>query len=257
MDNAKIYNKFNWEQLTIKDLKEKISKIIEFIPEDVVTILDVGCGNGVITNELGKKFNVTGVDRSDNALKYVQTKKIKSVSDNIPMNDGTFDMVFSSELLEHLEEFTFKKTIEEFKRLSRKYIFITVPNNENPDKIAIKCPQCSYTYNRPNHLKSFDLSDFKVLFPDYIIINSIEYGMKVRYYNRSILKVKKKLSPSSSWVPYYWIPEDNRNTICPKCENEFEYQYKFNPIATIMDVLNASISPKKPYWLFVLLEKNN
>ena len=257
MDNSKIYDKFDWNQLTINDLKEKIIKVFEFIPEDVQTILDVGCGNGVITNELGKKFNVTGVDRSKNALNYVTTKKINSSSDNIPVQDESFDMVFSSELLEHLEKSVFDNTISEFKRISRKYIFITVPNNENPDKIAIQCPSCGYLYNRPNHLRSFKLSDFNIIFPDYKILKSLEYGMKVRYYNKIILGLKKKLTPSNAWVPYYWIPKNNRNTICPKCEHEFEYLYRFNPISAGMDLLNIAISPKRPYWLFVLLEKNN
>ncbi len=257
MDNEQIYDKFIWEQLSYNILKKKIDKIKELIPNDVKTIVDIGCGNGVITNELGKTYDITGVDRSKNALSYVKTPNILSSCDSIPLNDGKFDMVFSSELLEHLEYKTFINTIKEFKRLSNKYIFITVPNNENPDKIAIKCPQCEYIYNRPNHLRSFKINDFKELFPEYRIINSLEYGLKVRYYNKGILKLKKKFSPSSSWVPYYWIPKNNRNTICPRCENEFEYNYKFNLVATVLDIANFIISTKKPYWLFVLLKKIN
>jgi len=62
MDNTVIYEKFDWGKLQSNDLRDKINLVIDYIPEDVKTILDVGCGNGVITNELAKRYKVTGVD---------------------------------------------------------------------------------------------------------------------------------------------------------------------------------------------------
>lgn len=256
MDNEKIYNKFEWEKLKYSDLKYKIKKIIETIPGDVKNIIDIGCGNGVITNALSYKYDVTGVDRSEKALSFVKTNKIKADADNIPLPENSFDLVFSSELLEHLEDITFANTIKELKRLSKKYIFITVPNRENPDKLAIKCPMCEYVFNRPNHLRSLKADDFTSLFPEYNIIFNLEYGKRVRYYHPAILNWKLKLTPSHSWIPYYWIPKGTRNTICPKCEYEFEYNYKFNLFSTGFDIFNVLISPKRPYWLLVLMEKN-
>lgn len=255
MDNKAVYEKFDWASFTEDDLGEKISKVIEMIPEDVENILDVGCGNGLITNTLGEGYDVTGVDRSENALKFVKTNKIQADADHIPLADQSFDLVFSSELLEHLDDKTITGTISEIKRLSKKYIFITVPNDENPDKLAIKCPSCSYVYNRPNHLRSFKLKKFESLFPEYRIIKHFVSGKKVRYYQPALLNLKKRIAPSQSWIPYYWIPESNRKTICPNCEHEFKYDYRFNVFATSIDIINAIISPKKPYWLFVLMEK--
>ena len=256
MDSEVIYEKFNWEQLNRSLLNNKIDKIIETIPKDVENIIDIGCGNGVITNALSRKYDVTGVDRSEKALSFVNANKIKASCDNIPLPEKSFDLVFSSELLEHLEDSVFEKTVNELKRLSRKYIYITVPNNENPDKSAVKCPDCGYIYNRANHLRRFSVTDFETLFPEYNIIRSFVYGKRIRYYNPLILKIKHRIAPSSSWIPYYWVPKEERKTICPKCEHEFEYHYRFNPLATAMDILNVVVSPKKPYWLFVVMEKN-
>ncbi|PLX13404.1 MAG: hypothetical protein C0598_03685 [Marinilabiliales bacterium] len=257
MDNKIFYEKFDWASFKYEALKPKVEKVISSIPDDVNSILDVGCGNGIITNVLGKNYDVTAVDRSEEALSFVETNKINSSADNIPLEDKSFDMVFSSELLEHLPDEVLVGTIEEIKRLSKKYIFITVPNAENPDKLLIKCPKCNYIYNSPNHLRSFNIKKLKSLFPNYKLLDSFTFGKKVRYYNPLLLNLKKKLTPANSWIPYFWVEKAKRNTTCPKCENEFENKYKFNPITTAIDTLNVIISPKKDYWLFAIFEINN
>jgi len=255
MDNKKVYENHDWEKLDLTKLQPKIKKVKEWIPSDVKTILDIGCGNGVITNILAEHYDVTAVDRSKKALSYVKTKKVEASADNIPLEDKSFDLTFSSEMLEHLDNKTLEGTIRELKRLSKKYIFITVPNGENPGKLAIKCPTCGYVFNRPNHLQSFKLSDFQRLFSEFKIIKSLVFGQRTRYYQPALLKAKLKLAPSSAWVPYYWIHRTDRHTICPRCEHEFEYPYKFHPIASAIDIMNVLVSPKKPYWLFILMEK--
>lgn len=256
MDNAKVYELLDWEKLDLSKLKSKIDHLLNIIPSDVNSIIDIGCGNGTITNVLAEKYDTTGVDRSQNALKFVRGKKIEASCDSVPKENNSYDLVFSSELLEHLPEGVFQKTIEEFKRLSKKYILITVPNGENPNKLMIKCPDCGYIFNRPNHLRSFNLEDFKRLFPGYSIEHHSTIGKKVRYYIPFIQRLKRDITPSSSWIPYYWITKESRDTFCPKCEHSFHYGYKFHPVATSLDILNVILSPKKPYWLVVLLKKD-
>lgn len=257
MDNKQIYELQDWEKLTHEHLKGKIEKVLSTIPQDVASIVDVGCGNGVITNVLTEKYDVTGVDRSRKSLSFVKTKKIEASCDQVPLPDKSFDMVFSSELLEHLEEDVFQRTISEFNRLSRKYLFITVPNDENPDKLMIRCPECGYIFNRPNHLRSFKKEDFQGLFKDFQLVTSFTDGKPVRYYNPAVLKLKRRFSPSSSWIPYYWINRSERQTICPRCEHGFVYPFRFHPMAFLCDVINVLISPRKPYWLFVLLKRKS
>lgn len=137
LDNSAYYEHFDWEKSNLSvRLRSKIEKIFEFMPEDVKTIMDIGCGDGTITNELAKKYDVTGVDRSKTALSFVKTKKILSSSEKIDVPDKSFDMVFTSELLEHLENEVFYVTIKEIKRISKKYIFLTVLNNEVMDSMT-------------------------------------------------------------------------------------------------------------------------
>lgn len=255
MDNQAVYENFDWGAFKSESLKGKVNRVVQSIPNDVETIVDIGCGNGLITNILGQKYDVTAIDRSEHALSFVETKKLKSSSDKIPLEDKTFDMVFSSELLEHLNDEVLEGTVSEIKRLSKKYIFITVPNDENPDKLSIKCPKCNYIYNSPNHLRSFNIKKLQNLFPEYRLITNFTFGKNVRYYNNGLLKVKTKLTPGRSWIPYYWMSNDKRETICPSCEHNFNNKYRFNPLAIGIDLVNVILSPKKPYWLFALFEK--
>lgn len=255
MDNPLIYEKHNWQNLNNAKLKEKLNLIEKLIPDSVTSIVDVGCGNGVITNYLAKKYKVVGVDRSSKALEFVSGDKVQASSDNIPLPNGSFDLVLSSELLEHLEEKVFEGTVIELKRLSKRYVLITVPNQENPNKLSIRCPSCSYIFNRPNHLRSIGVADLIKNFPDFKVVSVHTIGKKVRYYNPRLLTLKISYTPSHAWIPYFWISKDDRITICPKCSTGFSYPYKFNIFSTIVDVVNVLISPKRPYWLVVLLEK--
>ncbi len=64
-------------------------------------ILDVGCGDGTDCNFYQKSGGiVTGVEPSDDFLnsarkKYPQCKFIIGVGENLPLNDSSFDVVFS------------------------------------------------------------------------------------------------------------------------------------------------------------------
>jgi len=160
-----------------------------------------------------------------------------------------------SELLEHLEDMVYYKTIEEMKKISRKYILLTVPNGEIIEKDFIECPNCGQIFNRSYHLRSLSENKIKECFSGYRLVQSFEYGSGKRGYSPFLLKIKHRLAPSSSWIPNYWTRNQSRETMCPRCEIRFTYGYRFDVLGLLCDFLNIVLSPHKPYWLFVLLGK--
>jgi len=258
MDNAEYYEQYNWEKSRLKEkLKDKVDLLKKLIPSDVNTIADIGCGDGAITNELKKHFCVFALDRSFNALKYVSTDKVQGSADSLPFKIDKVDLLFSSEMLEHLPDNIFNRTIAELNKTPKKYLLLTFPDDENIEKNFVKCSNCNYVFNKSYHLRTINLKVISELFPNFKILTHFNHGKKIREYNRTLSKIKHKIVSSKSWIPNYWTPDGRRETMCPNCNQTFTIPYKFNIVAYFIELLNILVTKKKPYQLFVLMEKSH
>lgn len=257
-DNKIYYEGFDWEKAALSDkLDSKIHSILNIIPKDVKSIVDIGCGDGTITRRLAEHFQVFAVDRSRNALNYVPTEKIQASADYIPLKTKSIDMIFSSEMLEHLPENIFFSSISEFKRIARKYIFLTFPNDENIQKNLVRCINCKIDFNKSYHLRNLNEQKIVKLFSDFKIVSTFHTGSLIRPYNKFLSILKHRYSPSNSWIPPNWTPDKRRSTVCPNCNTSFDIPYKFNLLSFLLDSINTVISPKRHYQICLLLERKN
>lgn len=130
--------------------KRRISKIVKLIsPSGSEKILDIGCGAGDILIEIIKKIrehasflikkrrmSLYGIDASKFMVKRAkerlpETVKIKqSLAEELPFEDGFFDKVLCSEVLEHVENI--EKVVSEMGRvLKTNGTFVISYPNEN------------------------------------------------------------------------------------------------------------------------------
>jgi SAM-dependent methyltransferase len=200
-----------WEKdfFSIPAEHERIVKTIEFIPIDVQTILDVGCGNGAFLNKLPERYRIVGLDFSWEALKYVKNKAIYGNIAVLPFKSESFDLVTCLEVLEHLPLNVFEKALFEIQRVSKKYIIVSVPNDEDLDFALVICPICRCWYHPSRHVRSFNPERLKTLFVYFELSRVEEIGpLELRpRYNRFLYaayRLWKNVSPPST-------------AICPQC----------------------------------------
>jgi ubiquinone/menaquinone biosynthesis C-methylase UbiE len=94
------------------DFNLKWPKLKKLIPlEDNITIIDFGCGNGKILEEIKKinfKARLIGLDVSETALEQARKNlpeiKFYKINDGekIPLKSENADFIFSSEVIEHI-----------------------------------------------------------------------------------------------------------------------------------------------------------
>ena len=252
IDNKKLYEiNENWKKFQLDQrMKEKIEILHSIIPDNVESILDVGCGNGLITNVLRQKFKIIGLDRSFAALKFVQGLKVSGNITNLPLKSNSVDLTMASELLEHLDDKTLNDALGEIQRIAKTYILISVPNREMLEKNAIKCPKCNTVFNASYHVQSFDPERLRTIFSVFKCLKIIEFGLGWRRYVPFLLKIRQDLGDG-----WFKIPP-TRTVMCPNCDNTTFPKFKMNPIIFICDGINKFVSPRRPYYLIALFERN-
>jgi len=105
--------KFKW-----KDLEYRNQKIMKLIPEDVKTILDIGSKGDIFK----RRYQTTTLDIIEEADIKQDLNKIQKLN----LKDNSFDIVVMNQILEHLPYV--EEIIKEAKRVSKKYIFVGLPN---------------------------------------------------------------------------------------------------------------------------------
>lgn len=90
-------------------LKELLDLIKENLPNDYPRVLDVGCGLAALVRELRKlEIDTVGVDFASDLKKYFwgENEKFLMIADakKLPFPDKSFDVVFSSDFFEHINE---------------------------------------------------------------------------------------------------------------------------------------------------------
>src|SRR5256885_1115360 len=95
----------------IKRLKFIVDTLKKHLPAGAI-VLDVGCGNGIISRGLGREgFNVYGIDISERAIEKARDLTnlpnvlfdVKS-AEELVANGKKYNAIICSEVLEHLNE---------------------------------------------------------------------------------------------------------------------------------------------------------
>ncbi|MCK4403264.1 MAG: class I SAM-dependent methyltransferase [Dehalococcoidia bacterium] len=190
--------------------EERIEQTLSLIPGDSSSILDVGCGDGRITNRLNSLYSkVVGLESSREALRHVKVEKILGSVDSLPFPNKSFDLILCCEVLEHLPFRVYPGAIEEIQRVAAKYIIVTVPNNEDLGRSSVVCPHCSCVFNVSRHVRSFNQERLKGLFSQFGL-QSLQFCLPVKVYPSFLIKGAK----FTGLLPKNPFPT---TALCPQC----------------------------------------
>ncbi len=159
---------------------ERFDRVIDLIPKDAATLLDVGCGPGVFLYHLGKHRDIEamGIEISDNkisyAKEYLHVHVQKGSAGHLEFPDKSFDVVTALEVIEHLPFGTYEDALGEMARVAKKHIIISVPFEE--ERVFMTCPYCGTRFNPSYHLRSFAEETMKGLFQGFMIEHIAKLG---------------------------------------------------------------------------------
>ncbi|KKP89279.1 MAG: Two-component response regulator [Parcubacteria group bacterium GW2011_GWA2_36_10] len=147
---------------------------LNLVPEGVgKTALDVGCREGHQSKWLEHKgYQVTSIDQE----KVYEQCQIVDINDGLPFVDNSFDLIWCSEVIEHLINPV--KTIEEFERVLKPggKMILTTPNSYfilmNILHLFGLSPQ---KLQNIDHKQFFHFKDIKILFPEAKIYGFFPY----------------------------------------------------------------------------------
>jgi len=196
-----------------------IKKYLEKLIPGNSKILELGVGNGEISNYLAEKYEIYCIDYSKECLNQLSDKiKNKNLinleTEKIPYPDNFFDAVLAFEILEHLKNLDF--AMKEIKRILKTggYVFASTPNiNWLPFRIKFLFGMCPEDFHNADHVNFWNLKKFKKIFLDNnfdIIKQGTSFGLPnifypfVKKYRKEFLEIYNK---------YIFVASDKKSSL--------------------------------------------
>jgi methionine biosynthesis protein MetW len=192
-----------WEQLSAStEHPASIFKLrlIESLIDKGSSVLDMGCGDGILLQHLIKTRSIRGkgMDISEKGIELTRGKGIEAERADLAREDfritGTYDYIILSEVIEHLP-----KPEELLKMLKGKFnknLIITIPNTgflgERLRLLLGRSPK-QWVYHPSEHLRFWTVDDF--------LFWAEQLGLKVERYHGLLDEYYDIKIPLWKWFP--------------------------------------------------------
>jgi SAM-dependent methyltransferase len=166
------YDKYGSTNPVVRRLMARFESTLDelFTQADPQSLLDVGCGEGVLTHQwaqrLGDARRVVGIDLDDPALHAEWAKRSAPnleyrvmKAENLPFSDGEFDLAAAIEVLEHVPDP--EHTVAEMARVAQRWLLVSVPRE--PLWRALNMARGAYWKdlgNTPGHVNHWSKGSF-------------------------------------------------------------------------------------------------
>lgn len=167
-----------WGRALDKANRRRVEQTLALVPDDVCTVLDLGCGDGTISNALvARGAKVTGIDISREALRYFAGRGVVASLDHLPLPTRSFDLVICAEVLEHLPPGVYERAREEIERVANRYVIVSTPNREYLRAGLARCEACGCRYHVDQHVRTLALREHRTLFQRCHWVKAVKVGL--------------------------------------------------------------------------------
>jgi len=227
--------------------QERAPITIAMIPREVRSVLDVGCGDGTLLRSIDWAIGKVGVDISYTALSLVTSGgRVLASSDILPFCDKEFDLVMSTEVLEHLPDEVFEASCGEIQRIARRYVLISVPFHEDLARKQARCLRCGHVYHIHLHLRSFDLLGLERIFPAYRLKEYRFSGSREKTYPSWLVAIRRNYGHRWEW---------DKAALCPQCGHNEGQPPRRSVISAVTSLAGMVLGKSYPKWIAALYER--
>jgi 2-polyprenyl-3-methyl-5-hydroxy-6-metoxy-1,4-benzoquinol methylase len=131
------YDKYGSTNPVVRRLMGGFERTLDelFVQAQPTSLLDIGCGEGVLTHQWAQRLGdarVVGIDLEDATLQAEwETRRAPNLeyrvmkAENLPFTDGEFDVATAIEVLEHVPDPA--HTVAEMARCAQRHLLVSVP----------------------------------------------------------------------------------------------------------------------------------
>ena len=197
---------------------ERVIQLVKKQMKFTGNVLDHSTGYGFIIKYLinttncdfySSEYSSESVKNINNTFKKNDKYKgCKQINNNIlPWDDSFFDIIFATEVIEHIPYNDLEVLLKEFARVLTKYgkLIITVPNNENLEKKKQLCPECGAIFHPVQHVNSFNSENLEKLLLQF---GFTKFWMKETYLTDGKFTLKRSIKRL-----YFKIKKEKPNLI--------------------------------------------
>jgi SAM-dependent methyltransferase len=172
------YDKYGSTNPIVRRLMDRFEATLDelFAAADPQSLLDVGCGEGVLTHRWATRLagrRVVGLDLDDPLLHAEWAKRaapnleyLVMKAENLPFADGEFDVASAIEVLEHVPDP--RHTVSEMARCAQRHLLVSVPRE--PLWRGLNMARGAYLKelgNTPGHLNHWSKRSFVGLLAEH------------------------------------------------------------------------------------------
>lgn len=174
----------------------QINEVLKLKPDN---LLIIGVGDGIVADILKRNIPEVKILDIDKRL----SPDIVSSVDGIPLENGSFDVILCAEVLEHLPFKKFEKCLNELKRISKKYVILSLPHFGPPIKFSCKTPflkEIKIAFKIPFFAKHQSNSEH------YWEIGKKGYSVqKIRNIIKKYFRIKKEFIPFENQYHHFYL----------------------------------------------------